>query len=723
MRPRALRFRVWLSAGLLILAGAALAAISLSTTTPITQSFDGIGTTATATLPADFRVDKPSTVRTVGSYAAAATATTLAGGANLSGTASNGIYNFGSGTTTTGPDRAVGFLSSGTATQSGNLYVQLTNSTGASLSGLQISYAVEKYRGGSNPAGFRFQLFYSSDGTSWTSAGSDFLTSFAADAANSGFTPAPGATINVNAPLNVSIADGSQVYLAWNYSVASGTTTTNAQALAIDDISILGLAAGENAPSVQSTTPANGATNVAVNSTIAINFSESVTASASAFSLECPAGSPRTFTQTASPATTFTLTPSSPLPAGTTCAVNVTASQVTDTDPTDPPDTMAADFPFSFTTASPVGDTAPSVISVSPANLATGVPVDTNIVISFSESVAASASAFTIQCGGSPQTFDQSASPSVSFTLNPTSDLPSNTTCTVTVTANEISDTDANDPPDSMTSDVAFSFATPPPGAGKVMINEIDADTPGSDTAEFVELYDGGVGNTPLDGLVVVFYDGDTGSSKASYAAFDLDGYSTDANGYFVMGNPGVAGASLIFDPGQFGLLQNGPDAVGLYIGNATDYPAGTNATTTNLLDAVVYGTDDPNASGLLPLLNAGQPIANENAAGNSQTQSNQRCPNGQGGFRNTTPYYPGAPTPGSAEQLPGGPAAERRRDQSAVRRRRELRRSLSERLRRAVQPRHWPRRPHGLVAAVRVSDWERLGFQQAAARRNDRSR
>ena len=28
------------------------------------------------------------------------------------------------------------------------------------------------------------------------------------------------------------------------------------------------------------------------------------------------------------------------------------------------------------------------------------------------------------------------------------------------------------------------------------------------DTAEFVELYDGGIGNTPLDGLVVVFFDG-----------------------------------------------------------------------------------------------------------------------------------------------------------------------------------------------------------------------
>ena len=32
------------------------------------------------------------------------------------------------------------------------------------------------------------------------------------------------------------------MYLAWNYSVSSGSTVTNAQALAIDDISIAGIA-------------------------------------------------------------------------------------------------------------------------------------------------------------------------------------------------------------------------------------------------------------------------------------------------------------------------------------------------------------------------------------------------------------------------------------------------------------------------------------------------
>ena len=221
-----------------------LAAISISASTPYVQNFDAIGTSATATLPTDWRLDRPSTVRTVGNFATATSNTTQVGGANLSTSASNGAYNFGSGTTTTGPDRAVGFLSSGTATQSGNLYAQLVNNTGGNFSGLQISYDVEKYRNGSNGAGFGIQMFYSTDGSTWTSAGSDFLTSFAADANNNGFATAPGATVSIsNKTLNASVANGANIYLAWNYSVASGSTTTNAQALAIDNVSIRGIAA------------------------------------------------------------------------------------------------------------------------------------------------------------------------------------------------------------------------------------------------------------------------------------------------------------------------------------------------------------------------------------------------------------------------------------------------------------------------------------------------
>lgn len=225
----------------------AFAAISLSTSAAYTQNFDSLNiplsSPTPSNLPADFRVLTLSVVRNVGSFSSGSTQTLRAGGANLSTTAANGSYNFGAGTASLGnADRAPGFLASGTATASGNLYAQLVNNSGGALSGLQISYDIEKYRNGSNPAGFRYQLFFSSDGNSWTDAGPDFLTSFAPDADNSGFANAPGATVSVaNKTLNVSVANGANIFLAWNYSVNTGSTTTNAPALAIDNVSILGI--------------------------------------------------------------------------------------------------------------------------------------------------------------------------------------------------------------------------------------------------------------------------------------------------------------------------------------------------------------------------------------------------------------------------------------------------------------------------------------------------
>jgi DNA/RNA endonuclease G (NUC1) len=305
----------------------------------------------------------------------------------------------------------------------------------------------------------------------------------------------------------------------------------------------------------------------------------------------------------------------------------------------------------------PPGEDAPAVSSTTPANLATNVGVDSSVVVNFSESVTATAGAFSIQCpAGSPQSFAQSGSPNNAFTLTPASALPYSTTCTVTVTAGQITDTDMNDPPDQMASDYIFSFTTAdpaPPVATNVIINEIDADPPGTDVAEFVELYDGGVGSTQLDGLVVVFYNG---NGDVSYSAFDLDGYSTDATGYFTLGNPGVPGVDLMFDPGAAGLLQNGPDAVALYAANATDFANGTSLTTTNLQDAFVYATDDPDDPGLLVLLNAGQPQVNENGGGSGQTQSSQRCPNGSGGARNTSTYLQATPSPDGINNCPPPP-------------------------------------------------------------------
>ena len=180
-----------------------------------------------------------------------------------------------------------------------------------------------------------------------------------------------------------------------------------------------------------------------------------------------------------------------------------------------------------------------------------------------------------------------------------------------------------------------------------ILINELDADQTSTDAAEFVELYDGGTGNTSLDGLVLVLFNG---SGDVSYGAFDLNGYTTSAQGYFVLcgDNANVANCDLDVSP-DTNLIQNGPDGIALFVGDATtDFPNGTPVTNTNLIDAVVYGTDDPDATGLMTvLLNSGQPQVNESANGASTTESNQRCPNGSGGARNTDTFNQFNPTPG----------------------------------------------------------------------------
>ncbi|MEM8489007.1 MAG: lamin tail domain-containing protein, partial [Bacteroidota bacterium] len=184
-----------------------------------------------------------------------------------------------------------------------------------------------------------------------------------------------------------------------------------------------------------------------------------------------------------------------------------------------------------------------------------------------------------------------------------------------------------------------------------VVINELDADQDGTDTAEFVELFDGGEGNTDLTGLVLVLFNG---SDDASYESFDLDGFSTDADGYFVLCNEADNVPNCDFDVNDpDNLIQNGADAAALYGGDAADFPNDTPVTTDNLIDALVYGTDDSDDAGLLVLLNAGEAQVDEDANGNKDFESSQRIPNGAGGARNTSTYQQLPPTPGTVNMLP----------------------------------------------------------------------
>ncbi len=237
---------------MLILASSCIfAQVNISSGGTASQDFS-IGTSQTAALPTGWKADKNTTARTLGTYSGAVSATEQIAGNNMSSSASNGIYNYAAGDPTSATDRAVGWISSSSATKSGNLYVQLYNNGASQIPSFTISYAVEKYRMGTNSAGFSIQMYYSTNGTSWTSAGADFLTSYAgSDASNNGYASAPGATQSVTSKtLNVSLNASSSLYLAWNYAVTSGSTTSNAQGLGVDDVYIVATSSGGGEPTI-----------------------------------------------------------------------------------------------------------------------------------------------------------------------------------------------------------------------------------------------------------------------------------------------------------------------------------------------------------------------------------------------------------------------------------------------------------------------------------------
>ena len=106
------------------------------------------------------------------------------------------------------------------------------------------------------------------------------------------------------------------------------------------------------------------------------------------------------------------------------------------------------------------GDAAPSVSSTDPANGATGVAVDANVSITFSEPVTVTGGWFGISCVTSGTHAAIASGGPTTFTLNPDLDFAPTESCTVTVTAANVSDQDTADPPDNMAGDHTFSFMT-----------------------------------------------------------------------------------------------------------------------------------------------------------------------------------------------------------------------------------------------------------------------
>jgi hypothetical protein len=203
--------------------------ISITSNSAITQDFNSIGTTATATLPTGFKIGTD--------WSSGTSATTVVYGTSgtgaVTGSSGGGAVNWANGATATSTDRSIGFLSSGGYTSPRSIIYAFTNNTGNTVTSLNISWNYEKSRSGSRA--FDWTFFHGNTSTA-TIAATSGDQSYAADANNTVISNPPLSVSKSVSLTGLSIANGSTYYLRWTYTGNGGST--NAQGLSIDDFSI-----------------------------------------------------------------------------------------------------------------------------------------------------------------------------------------------------------------------------------------------------------------------------------------------------------------------------------------------------------------------------------------------------------------------------------------------------------------------------------------------------
>ncbi|GAB4307006.1 MAG: hypothetical protein Kow00117_00140 [Phototrophicales bacterium] len=317
---------------------------------PFSENFTGFSGAGFDTAPSSGRLDSDTwrvTGLSDGSGTFGGTHTTgdFARGVSPGAASTGGIYAFNVGGGTT----ALGVQPAGSDFTPGTITLRIQNTTGSTITSLTIAYDI--YVNNDQNRANSFNFAYSLDDITYTSiAALDYTSPATADSL--GWTQIPRTT-TIN---SLNISNGAFFYLQWQSDDVSGSGSRDE--LGITNISVTaGSAPSDTAPTVNTTTPTNGATGVANNTNIVIDFSESVTTSTGWFNVTCSTSGDVTtdYTNTPSTATTHTLTYSgSGLSAGETCTVTINATNVTDADTDDPPDNMAADYVFNFTVATPV---------------------------------------------------------------------------------------------------------------------------------------------------------------------------------------------------------------------------------------------------------------------------------------------------------------------------------------------------------------------------------
>ncbi len=242
-------------------------------------------------------------------------------------------------------------------------------------------------------------------------------------------------------------------------------------------------------------------------------------------------------------------------------------------------DTAAVPFPVGSYAPGGGGDTAPIVSSTVPANGADNVALTANIDINFNEDVTVTGNWVEISCTMSGLHTAVTSGGPQNFTLDPDTDFDNSETCTVTIFASQVTDNDAEDPPDNMEADFVFSFDTEGVAIDEVVINEFladpAADLPGdangdgvrdSSDDEFIEIVNVSGGDLDISGWTLA-------DGFSVRHTFPTDTIIPDSCSIVIFGGgapTGQFGGSIVQTASEGALgLNNGGDTITLDDGSS----------------------------------------------------------------------------------------------------------------------------------------------------------
>ncbi|MCK9420006.1 MAG: Ig-like domain-containing protein [Nitrospirae bacterium] len=237
--------------------------------------------------------------------------------------------------------------------------------------------------------------------------------------------------------------------------ITTGVKDLAGKALATNYVWIFttGTATDTTPPTVSYTSPLDLATGVAINITVNATFSEvmsAATLTTATFTLQ-QGTTPVSGTVTYD-GTTATFTPTSDLASSTTYTATITTG-VKDL----AGKALATNYVWAFTTGTTTDTIAPTVISTTPLDGATGVSRNRNVNATFDEVMSAATlntATFTLQQGTTPVS-GTATYVGTTATFNPASNLTAGTTYTATITTG-VKDLAGN----ALASDKVWSFTT-----------------------------------------------------------------------------------------------------------------------------------------------------------------------------------------------------------------------------------------------------------------------